>query len=268
MQKLRGKVVLIDFWTYSCINCLRTLPQLEAWDSHYRKDGLVIVGVHTPEFAFERVASNVAGAVKRLGVRYPVVQDNDYAIWGAYSNQYWPAEYLIDRSGRVRHAHFGEGEYDQTEKLIRNLLGVDRGTMTEVRDETPRGLLTPESYIGYARAERFVGEQVQPERPGTYRFPSTLPVNDLAFGGQWTVLKERAVTGRGAGLRVHFHASKVYLVLGGHGSVDVLANGKQLRRVRVEGDRLYTLVDSPHELDALLELRFTAGISAYAFTFG
>ena len=162
IKKLRGKVVLVDFWTYSCINCLRTLPQLEAWDKQYRKDGLVIVGVHTPEFAFEHVSSNVEGAIKRLGVRYPVVQDNDYAIWGAYANQYWPAEYLIDRSGHVRHAHFGEGEYDKTEKLIRNLLGVDRGSMTEVRDQTPRGSLTPESYLGYARADRFVGSRCRP----------------------------------------------------------------------------------------------------------
>ena len=268
MQKLRGKVVLIDFWTYSCINCLRTLPHLEAWDKTYRKDGLVIVGVHTPEFAFEHVTSNVSGAVKRLGVRYPVVQDNDYNIWNAYSNQYWPAEYLIDRSGHVRHAHFGEGEYGHTEKLIRSLLGVDRGSMTEIRDTTPTGLLTPESYVGTARAQRFEGESVHAGVPWTYRFPASLAPNDLAFGGPWTVLDERAIAGQGAGLRVHFQASKVYLVLGGHGSVKVLVNGRQQRTVRVDGDRLYTLVDSPRELDALLELRFTSGISAYAFTFG
>jgi cytochrome c biogenesis protein CcdA/thiol-disulfide isomerase/thioredoxin len=268
IDELRGKVVLVDFWTYSCINCLRTLPQLEAWDKHYRKDGLVIVGVHTPEFAFEHVSSNVEGAIKRLGVRYPVVQDNDYAIWGAYANQYWPAEYLVDRSGHVRHAHFGEGEYDKTEKLIRNLLGVDRGSMTEVRDQTPQGSLTPESYLGYERADRFVGEPVQAGRPADYDFPATVPLHDLAFGGPWTVLEERALAGSGAALRVHFQASKVYLVLGGHGRVDVLVNGKKQKTVRVNGDRLYTLVDSPRELDALLELRFTQGISAYAFTFG
>jgi cytochrome c biogenesis protein CcdA/thiol-disulfide isomerase/thioredoxin len=268
IKKLRGKVVLVDFWTYSCINCLRTLPQLEAWDKHYRKDGLVIVGVHTPEFAFEHVSSNVEGAIERLGVRYPVVQDNDYAIWESYANQYWPAEYLIDRSGHVRHAHFGEGEYDKTERLIRKLLGVDRGSMTEVRDRTPRGLLTPESYLGYARADRFVGEPVQAGRPAEYDFPATIPLHDLAFGGPWTVLEERALAGSGARLRVHFQASTVYLVLGGHGRVDVLVNGKKQRTVRVRGDRLYTLVDSRRRLDAMLELRFTQGISAYAFTFG
>jgi cytochrome c biogenesis protein CcdA/thiol-disulfide isomerase/thioredoxin len=268
MEKLRGKVVLIDFWTYSCINCLRTLPQLEAWDAKYRKDGLVIVGVHTPEFAFEHVRSNVADAVKRLGVRYPVVQDNDYNIWNAYSNQYWPAEYLIDRSGHVRHAHFGEGEYGQTETLIRSLLGVDRGAKTNVRNETPTGELTPESYIGYSRAERFVGGKVQPGRPATYAFPATVPQDGLALGGEWTVLQERALAGLGAKLRLHFQASKVYLVLGGKGKVDVLLDGKKQRTVRVNGDRLYTLVDSPRMLDELLELRFTPGIAAYAFTFG
>ena len=268
MQRLRGKVVLIDFWTYSCINCLRTLPQLDAWDAEYRNDGLVIVGVHTPEFAFEHVASNVEGAVRRLGVRYPVVQDNDYKIWNGYSNQYWPAEYLIDRRGHVRHAHFGEGEYDRTETLIRRLLGVDGGPRTQVRDETPAGELTPESYIGYARADRFVGGELQPGRPATYRFPATVPQDNLALDGQWTVLEERALAGAGAKLRVRFHAARVFLVLGGKGKVRVLLDGKKLRTVRVGGDRLYTLVDSPHTLDSLLELRFTPGISAYAFTFG
>jgi Thioredoxin like C-terminal domain len=137
-----------------------------------------------------------------------------------------------------------------------------------VRNETPSGLLTPESYVGYTRAERFVGNHVEAGRPAAYRFPSTLPQNDLALGGTWTVLGERAVSGPNAGLRVHFHASKVYLVLGGHGGVHVLVNGKKQRTVRVDGDRLYTLVDSPRQQDALLELRFTPGVSAYAFTFG
>jgi cytochrome c biogenesis protein CcdA/thiol-disulfide isomerase/thioredoxin len=268
MHELRGKVVLIDFWTYSCINCLRTLPQLEAWDKRYRKAGLVIVGVHTPEFAFEHVTSNVSDAVKRLDVRYPVVQDNNYGIWNAYANQYWPAEYLIDKQGRVRHAHFGEGEYDATEKLIRELLGVDRGRMTEVRDRTPTGLMTPETYLGYARADRFVGEDETHGVPSTYHFPSSIPTHHLALGGLWTVLEERAVAGPGARLRFHFEASKVYLVLGGHGKVRVLVNGRPERTVRVDGDRLYTLVNSPREQDALLELRFTPGVSAYAFTFG
>ncbi len=137
-----------------------------------------------------------------------------------------------------------------------------------MRDRTPEGMLTPESYVGYERADRFVGDRLQAGRPAAYHFPATLPLHDLAFGGLWTVLGERAVAGPGAGLRVHFQASKVYLVLGGHGRVNVLVDGKRQRTVRVSGDRLYTLVDSPRELDALLELRFTPGVSAYAFTFG
>jgi thiol-disulfide isomerase/thioredoxin len=158
VRGLRGKVVLVDFWTYSCINCLRTLPQLEAWDARYRTKGLVIVGVHTPEFAFEHKASNVSAAISRLGVKYPVMQDNDFATWNAYSNQYWPAEYLIDRNGHVRHAHFGEGEYDTTEKLIRRLLGVASAPMTHVQSSLPSGALTPESYLGTARVARLVGD--------------------------------------------------------------------------------------------------------------
>jgi len=267
-QKLRGKVVLIDFWTYSCINCLRTLPQLEAWDARYRNDGLVIVGVHTPEFAFEHVTSNVRDAVHRLGVKYPVVQDNDYKIWDAYGNQYWPAEYLIDRTGNVRHAHFGEGEYGKTEKLIRQLLHVRRGAETQVRDQTPDDLMTPESYIGYARATRFVGTGDVVGSPNAYHFPASLPLHHLAFDGIWTVLEERAVSGAGARLRLHYEASKVYLVLGGHGNVKVLVNGRPQKTVRVDGDRLYSLVDRAQDHEGLLELRFTPNVSAYAFTFG
>src|SRR3954470_16513827 len=150
LMQLRGKVVLVDFWTYSCINCLRTLPHLKAWDAAYGKDGLVILGVHTPEFAFEHVSSNVRAAVKRLGVRYPVVQDNRFKTWDNYANEYWPAEYLIDKQGRIRHTHFGEGEYGRTEQLIRSLLGDSGGaTAPSEPDETPTGVMTPESYLGY-----------------------------------------------------------------------------------------------------------------------
>ncbi|MDX6410514.1 MAG: hypothetical protein QOE91_30 [Gaiellaceae bacterium] len=268
IRQLRGKVVLVDFWTYTCINCLRTLPQLEAWDARYRAKGLVIVGVHTPEFAFEHVASNVGSAIKRLGVRYPVVQDNDYATWNAYSNQYWPAEYLIDKAGRLRHAHFGEGEYAQTEKLIRQLLGVRSAPMTNVADTTPRELMTPESYLGTARLDRIVGDPIHAGVPWTYHFPATVPADDLAYAGRWKLEKERAVAVKDARLRLNFRASKVFLVLGGHGSVDVLVDGRQTRTVHVDGDRLYTLVNASQAREALMELRFTPGVSGYAFTFG
>src|SRR3989440_8828333 len=160
LASLRGKVVLVDFWTYSCINCLRTLPHLEAWDRAYRKAGLVIVGVHTPEFAFEHVVSNVRSASRRLGVRYPVAIDNRYGTWEAYGNQYWPAEYLIDRSGHVRHAHFGEGEDDRTESLIRQLLStrkVELAAPTSARATTPTHVITPQSYLGHQRLHRHAG---------------------------------------------------------------------------------------------------------------
>jgi cytochrome c biogenesis protein CcdA/thiol-disulfide isomerase/thioredoxin len=272
MQKLRGKVVLIDFWTYSCINCLRTLPHLKAWDERYRKAGLAIVGVHTPEFAFEHKAANVSAAIDRLGVKYPVVQDNDYGIWNAYANQYWPAEYLIDRRGHVRRAHFGEGEYDRSEDAIRELLLERPGTRlakpAPVRDATPTTPLTPESYLGYERIDRVAGTPLRRGVPSTYVLTSTLQQNELAFGGPWTVESERAVAGRGARLRLHFFAKKVFLVMSGEGSVQVLVDGRPLPTVRVDGPRLYTLVDSPDLRDALLELRFTRGVSAYAFTFG
>ena len=268
IQQLRGKVVLIDFWTYSCINCLRTLPHLEAWDARYRKDGLAIVGVHTPEFAFEHSLSNVRAASKRLGVRYPVALDNSYGTWNAYANQYWPAEYLIDRRGHVRHVHFGEGQYEESEQAIRTLLGERSGPMTRVADTTPRDRISPESYLGYARLDRVVGTPIRNDQSSRYALPSSLPQNALAFGGVWTIGQERATAGNRAKLRFHFHANDVYLVMAGHGSVDVLVDGKKLRTVRVDGDRLYTLVDSPHLLDAILELRFTPGIAAYAFTFG
>ena len=174
MQELRGKVVLIDFWTYSCINCLRTLPHVEAWYRMYRKDGLVVVGVHTPEFAFEHVPSNVRAAVKRLGVRYPVALDNDYGTWNAYGNQYWPAKYLIDRNGHIRYAHFGEGNYDVTEENIRSLLGEKLASPASdrLRDLTPTGPLTPESYLGYGRIDRFTGSKLVPGQAGDVRLPA------------------------------------------------------------------------------------------------
>jgi len=268
MAGLRGKVVLIDFWTYSCINCLRALPHVEAWYARYRSRGLVVVGVHTPEFAFEHSLSNVRSATKRYGVHYPVPLDNGYATWNAYANQYWPAEYLIDKRGHVRHAHFGEGEYGHTEQLIRTLLGVRAGGMTHVRDTTPTELMTPETYLGASRLRNYAGLPIHPNKLATYSFPRTLGQNELAYAGPWTIGNERAIPSAGARLRLHFFAKKVFLVLGGRGSVNVLLDGKPLSTVRVTSDRLYTLVDSPRELEAILELRFSSGVSAYAFTFG
>jgi cytochrome c biogenesis protein CcdA/thiol-disulfide isomerase/thioredoxin len=272
MDALRGKVVLVDFWTYSCINCLRTLPYIEKWDERYRSKGLVIVGVHTPEFQFEHDLGNVRAAVKRLGVRYPVALDNDYGTWDAYGNKYWPADYLIDQTGRVRHIHFGEGDYDETERDIRLLLeaGGSGGLPPEARqpDRTPTGMRTPESYLGYFRIDRYAGSPVQADHSADYTFPRTLGEDEFAYDGTWTVESERIVAGRDARLRVRFHAKKVYLVLGGHGDVRVTLNGKLRGRVRVDGDRLYTLVSQNQDREGVLELAFTPKLTAYAFTFG
>ncbi len=268
LRELRGKVVLIDFWTYSCINCLRTLPHLKAWDEAYRSRGLAIVGVHTPEFAFEHVAANVGDAVKRLGIRYPVVQDNEFGTWNAFANQYWPAKYMIDRAGHIRYVHFGEGSYDETEALIRKLLGATDVTAKKVADTSTHDLTTAESYLGYERLARYAGTRVQRNRLATYAFPERLPADNLAYDGKWRVEAEQIVAGDDARLRLHFHASDVYLVLGGKGLVRVLVDGRPTKTVPVDEHRLYTLRSSKKLVDGLLELRFTPGVQAYAFTFG
>jgi cytochrome c biogenesis protein CcdA/thiol-disulfide isomerase/thioredoxin len=269
LKALRGKVVLIDFWTYSCINCLRTLPHLEAWYRSYHRDGLVIVGVHTPEFAFEHVASNVGAAVKRLGIRYPVVQDNAYGTWNNYSNSYWPAEYLIDRSGHVRAYHFGEGDYGTSEQNIRTLLGLGPNPRT-VSDTLPAQPITPESYLGFERLDpsRYVGTPVTGDKLKTYAAAATVPRNSLTYSGAWRVEGERAVAGSGAALTLHFHARDVYLVLGGNGTVSTAVAGRPATDVKVDAYRLYTLRSSDAISDGLLKLRFTPGVQAYAFTFG
>jgi cytochrome c biogenesis protein CcdA/thiol-disulfide isomerase/thioredoxin len=270
VRQLRGRVVLVDFWTYSCINCLRTLPHLKAWDRAYRDDGLTIVGVHAPEFAFERVPDNVRAAVRKLEIRYPVALDNDFATWTAYANEYWPAKYLIDRKGRVRYFHFGEGEYDETEQLIRRYLGETVGDeVAGIADRTPSGQTTPESYLGYARLDRFVGSRVVAGKEATYRFPRWLAQDQLAYSGRVRVEPERLVAGRDARLRLQFLAREVNLVLGGQGSLEVLLDGERRRVVQIGGEpRLYNLLRLPELSEGLLELRFTPGLAAYAFTFG
>ena len=265
---LRGKVVLVDFWTYSCINCLRTLPYLKSWDARYRADGLVIVGVHSPEFAFEHSEGNVRAAVKRLGVRYPVALDNDFATWNAFHNQYWPADFLLDRSGRIREYHVGEGGYAETERKIRSLLGAALPKALDQRDRTPTGLRTPETYLGYARIGNYVGSPVHPDEAGRYRFLPSLPPDTFQYSGMWRVESERILAGRNAHLRLHFTARDVYLVLTGRGDVHVKLDGRALPTVHVTADKLYTLVHQKRSRDGVLELSFTPGLSAYAFTFG
>jgi thiol-disulfide isomerase/thioredoxin len=286
LAQLRGRVVLIDFWTYTCINCIRTLPHLEAWDARYRNAGLTIVGVHTPEFPFEHDAGNVEKAIRAEGIHYPVVQDNDYGTWDAYGNQYWPAEYLIDARGRVRHTHFGEGDYAGTERAIRKLLaeagGHGLGSMTRVHGQTPPELATPETYVGLSRAQGFVVPLV----PGTHTYavpPTDLRTNQFALGGTWSERPEEGTSGPGASIDLRFVAQRVFVVLGTSDGrarrVRVLLDGKPIpdslagSDVRggtlvVHGQRLYNVVDLRGAGTGRLSLRFDSGISAYSFTFG
>jgi cytochrome c biogenesis protein CcdA/thiol-disulfide isomerase/thioredoxin len=275
LASLRGKVVLVDFWTYSCINCLRTLPHLRAWYDAYRDDGLVIVGVHAPEFAFEHDEGNVRRAVDRLAIEYPVALDNDFETWTAWSNRYWPAKYLIDRRGHVRYAHIGEGDYEESERVLRRLLSESpdsRLVSADVADETPTDVETPETYLGYERLASFVGSRLVRDRESAYSIPGYVPLNGVAYGGRWTVEGERIVAGAGARLRLAFHAGSVHLVLGSAGdteTVGVSVDGRSLRPVRVTHDDLYTLaVVQDASRDHVLDLSFSPGTEAYAFTFG
>ncbi len=266
---LRGKVVLLDFWTYSCINCLRTLPHLEAWYSAYHPYGLEIIGVHSPEFAFEHVASNVAAAIKRLGIAYPVVQDNNFATWTNYSNEYWPAEYLIDQQGRIRAYDTGEGDYTEMEANIRALLGVSNQAAS-VPDLTPTEQTTPESYLGYVRLDptRYAGSTIAKDEEKSYPPTLRVPLNSLAYSGNWQVQQNDAVAGKNAALSLNFQGRDVYLVLGGRGKVSVTVAGSPTRTVDVRAYKLYTLRSTGATSHGLMTLRFTPGVKAYAFTFG
>ena len=298
-QALKGKVVLVDFWTYSCINCLRTLPYVKAWAEKYRDQGLVVIGVHAPEFAFERDVGNVTKAMKELGINYPVAIDNDYKIWRAFNNEYWPAHYFADAQGRIRYHHFGEGDYAESERVIQQLLreagsktvadgliNADANGVQQAPDM--HQVLSPETYVGYQRAEHFVPETgLVPDEVATYIPPTNLNLNDWSLGGQWAVGAERATASAPASRIVYrFHARDLHLVLGpgadgkpvrfnvsidgqapgdAHG-VDVAPDGSG----RVTEQRLYQLV---RQTDAVKDRTFTIefldpGVSAYAFTFG
>jgi len=275
IRELRGKVVLVDFWTYSCINCQRTLPHVEAWYSKYAKDGLVVVGVHTPEFAFEHVVSNVRTEAASLGVRYPVAVDDNYATWDAYDNEYWPADYLIDASGHVRHVHFGEGDYATTEQLIRQLLvaahpGRSLPPATDVPDKTPTTELSPETYVGYDRLQYLVpSNSVVQNQPAAYHFPASLPLGGMGLSGIWTEHAQEATAESDARLELGFLAQDVYLVLGGSGTINVSINGHHTQTIDVNGvPRLYTLYQAASANTATLQLQVSPGVQAYDFTFG
>ena len=275
LGELHGRVVLIDFWTYTCINCIRTLPYLRAWDQRYRDRGLTIVGVHTPEFAFEKDEGNVRAAIERSRLRYPVAQDNDFDTWNAWGNRYWPAKYLIDATGEVRYTHFGEGDYGATEQAIRALLEeAGTGGLGDRAGPQPGEVperATPETYLGAARAERWL----EPPRPGLATYAGAhraLPPDHFALGGSWKVDLESARAVRGATLRANVTAKSVYLVLGSRGNrprtVSVRLDGEPYRRVTVRRQRLYTLVRLPHTERHELALEFEPGVAGYAFTFG
>jgi thiol-disulfide isomerase/thioredoxin len=261
----RGKVALIDFWTYTCINCIRTFPHLKAMWAKYHREGLEIIGVHSPEFPFEHEASNVAEAINQNGLPYLVVQDNDFANWNAYGNAYWPADYLVDSRGFVRYAHFGEGDYRQSEKAVRSLLaeaGVRHlGSEAKFHFQRPSpGLTTPESYLGAARAVRFTNGAIS---PGAHRYGALpregLAPEHLAYGGDWTISDEAAAAGPHASLKLNFTARRVFLVMGAPqrpSRVRVLLDGKPIPSAvagpdvedgaaRVDQQRLYRLVDLP-----------------------
>ena len=287
MAGLRGHVVLVDFWTYTCINCIRTLPYLKAWDAAYRKDGLTIVGVETPEFQFEHDAGNVQNAIEQFGIRYPVVQDNRMGTWNAYGNEYWPADYLIDASGQVRYATFGEGDYEQTETAIRALLaesGAQVGAMSKPTGVvTPSEEATPETYLGTDRAQGWVNGPVSGLHDygaGPHR---DLELNDFAFTGSWNIAGQPAEAVADAGLELGFEAKNVYLVLSpsskGPSTVRVLLDGRPIAPgeagadvhdgvVTVTHQRLYSLVSLPGDERHRLALRFAPGVTGYAFTFG
>jgi cytochrome c biogenesis protein CcdA/thiol-disulfide isomerase/thioredoxin len=255
MKGLRGHVVLIDFWTYTCINCIRTLPYVKALDAAYRKDGLVIVGVHTPEFPFEKNAANVKRAIEQNGLRYPVVQDNNQATWNAWGNEYWPAEYFVDAQGRVRHTQFGEGNYGEDEHVVRELLAeaghAPTTPMTGAHGISATFNTTPETYLGTLRAPR--------------------PPSYLQFIGAWSRAPEYAEAGVGALLHLHFAAKHVYLVLGSPGrprTLRVLLDGKPYKLLAIDHQQLYTLANLPRAGSHDLELRFDPGIRGYSFTFG
>jgi thiol-disulfide isomerase/thioredoxin len=279
--------VLIDFWTYTCINCIRTLPYLNAWNADYAGKGLTIVGVETPEFAFEHDASNVANAIHQFGLHYPVVQDNNMGTWNAYANESWPADFLIDAQGQVRYATVGEGDYSQTETAIRALLaeaGHDVGGKSHATGViVPSAVATPETYLGTERAEGWI----HPPTSGLHDYgpspSSSLALNEFAYSGSWNISAQPAEAVSGAGVDVEFEAKHVYLVLSSAGErprgVQVLLDGRPIPAgdagadvhggvATVRGQRLYTLVSLPRDERHRLSLRFAPGVTGYAFTFG
>lgn len=285
LNQLKGKVVLIDFWTYSCINCIRTLPYLKDWYAKYHDKGFEIIGVHSPEFEFEKNFDNVKDAVQKDGIKYPVVLDSNYVTWGNYHNHYWPAHYLIDKNGNIVYEHFGEGDYATTENNIRFLLGLNKTTNPSNFETEGNAPETPETYLGYARMETYSSpEQITNDKPSSYSFPANLSENDWALSGNWIVKSENIVSAASnAALEIHFYARKVFAVMGNStGSpidVRVLLNGKPVvdgkgkdvidSKITVNRYDLFEVLSLPESSRGRLELIADApGLMVYTFTFG
>ncbi|WP_329134782.1 cytochrome c biogenesis protein DipZ [Streptomyces sp. NBC_01476] len=270
---LRGKVVLIDFWAYSCINCQRAIAHTEAWYRAYRDAGLVVIGVHTPEYAFEHVPANVKAGAARLHITYPVALDNDYATWNAFGNDSWPASYLIDSTGEVRHVAIGEGDYGGDESLIRQLLtaarpGADLPETTDVPDRTPTDPdQTPETYLGAQRAQGIANGPLD-SGARSFTLPASVPPDEFALGGSWVVADEDLTSGPGATMELNFAADDVYLDVGGTGEVTATFAGKTKTFTIAGAPDIYTVVGGAAEQHGVLKLTFSPGLSAYSFTFG
>ena len=277
LASLKGKVVLIDFWAYSCINCQRSTPHLDAWYKTYQNDGFVILGIHAPEYAFEHVRANVVSSAKQQGIEYPIALDNNFDTWNAYDNEYWPAEYLIDAKGQVRHIDFGEGGYSTTETLIRQLLtasnpGVTLPKATEVANLTPTHALTSETYLGAERVPQANFKSPIGYQTGSanYTFPKTLGLDDLAFTGRWTTAAQTATSGSDtSAIRLHYEASHVYLNVGGTGTLTI-TDSKGTRTINVSGPPDIRDVVAPGSVysNSIVTITLSKGLTAYSFTFG
>jgi cytochrome c biogenesis protein CcdA/thiol-disulfide isomerase/thioredoxin len=288
ISELKGKVVLVDFWTYTCINCIRTLPYLASWHEKYADDGLVIIGVHTPEFAFERDARNVEKAIEDFNIKYSVMQDNEYATWEAYSNRYWPAKYLIDANGIVQYTHFGEGKYEETERKIQELLKQAGSEVNEKvdreSDQSQNTIISSETYLGSHRMLFHYPEAKVSSGMQTFVQQKSLPTNKFSFFGMWTITDEYAKSGTNAGITYNFSGKNVYMVMrhsdSNKGTVKVYLDGKIIDSnsagrdvtngtVNVDKDRLYELISLPSSGVHELRLEFeTPGTEAFTFTFG
>ena len=275
LGQLRGDVVLIDFWAYSCINCQRSLPHVTAWDEAYRDAGLRVIGVHAPEYAFEKEPRNVETAADRFGIRYPVALDNSLATWTNYRNRYWPAHYLIDAEGTVRHIKFGEGDYDVTEKLIRELLrdadpDATLPAPTDTADDTPDTAdITRETYLGSTKRVNFGGTGTYTAGDRTFAFPRGQASDTFALAGGWTLTSQHITpTTRPAQVRLSYRAKEVRMVLSGSGTVTYSADG-QTRTVRVTGrPDSYRLVSTQDIRAGTVTVTVGKGVQAYSFTFG